>query len=152
MTLESWQKVLKRDGDKDRGRRAFFDPQLACARCHSAEGLGGEVGPDLSTIGRSNDRNRLITSIIDPSREIGPLYGQLTVETKSGETHSGVPLGIDFVDTLSLKLANGTRVKLQRDQVESIQSSTQSIMPAGLEKQMSVEEFRDLLAYLESLK
>jgi putative heme-binding domain-containing protein len=63
-----------------------------------------------------------------------------------------VPLGIDFVDTVTLKTAEGRRLRLRRDNILSIQTSGVSIMPDGLEQAMSVEDFRDLLAYLLTLR
>jgi hypothetical protein len=147
-----WRAAVRTGGDPTQGRRVFSDPQLGCARCHTVQGRGGDVGPDVSTIARSNDRARLIDSILNPSREIGPFYEQKIVETKNGELFTGVPWGIDFVDTVTLKTADGAGLRLRRDDIVSIQTSSVSIMPEDLEQGMTVEDFRDLLAYLLTLR
>jgi hypothetical protein len=41
-------------------------------------------------------------------------------------------------------------VRLAREEVDQIQPSTVSIMPAGLDKQLSPEELADLVTFLKS--
>jgi putative heme-binding domain-containing protein len=47
-----------------------------------------------------------------------------------------------------LKIAGGERVILPREEIDVMQESTQSIMPEGLEQQITEQDFRDLVAYL----
>src|SRR4051794_11710386 len=65
------QYALVSRGDVNRGRALFADGRRAgCARCHKVDGRGGELGPDLSSIGAKFAREHLIESVLDPSRQV----------------------------------------------------------------------------------
>ena len=56
-------------------RPAYKDAQeiiakLACGACHKFAGVGGELGPDLSAIGGTRDREFLRKSILNPAADI----------------------------------------------------------------------------------
>ncbi|HEX2746819.1 MAG TPA: PVC-type heme-binding CxxCH protein, partial [Verrucomicrobiales bacterium] len=90
-TDEQWHEAMRTGaGNADEGRRVFFSSAALCSTCHTAEGRGTVVGPNLSTIARSADREKLIDSILTPSREIGPLYVMKTATLKDGRVLSGV--------------------------------------------------------------
>ena len=61
-------------------------------------------------------------------------------------------LALHSAEAIYLKTAERAEIRVPRTSVESIKQSRQSIMPQGLEAQMSRQELRDLLAYLKSLK
>jgi cytochrome c5 len=44
--------------------------QLACIACHKVAGQGGVVGPDLSGIGATRDREYLRRAILDPAADV----------------------------------------------------------------------------------
>jgi putative heme-binding domain-containing protein len=124
-----------------------------CGTCHAIEGRGGEYGPDLTRYAASHDRRQALTSILEPSRDIAPRYVPWVLETVDGKTHVGLrlPLGGDggtepYIDD------EGNRFDLSSEDVEFREPSKNSIMPAGLEKTMSIEDFADLLAFLLSTK
>ena len=74
-TTDDWRKItgLPDAGIPDSGRRLFHQATgPGCAKCHTVNGRGGRIGPDLSTIGRSLSREKLIDSILEPSKEIAP--------------------------------------------------------------------------------
>lgn len=48
--------------------------QFACAVCHVVAGAGGQLGPDLSTIGATRDREYLRRAILVPNAEIADGY------------------------------------------------------------------------------
>ncbi len=48
--------------------------QLACVACHKVAGQGGEIGPDLSGIGASRDRDYLRRAILDPAADVAEGY------------------------------------------------------------------------------
>jgi putative membrane-bound dehydrogenase-like protein len=147
-----WRKGLAQAGDVESGRRLFFDPTVGCAQCHRVEDYGGALGPDLSVIGRIANRDRIIDSILDPSKEIAPQFVQHTVETKSGESFAGILTGQQSDGTVTLLMNDGRGVVIPGSQVATHENSKVSLMPDELEQGLTVREFRDLLAFLLSLK
>ncbi len=152
---EEWTKWLMADTEKGNarnGRHVFFSATAMCSSCHVAEGRGVTVGPDLGTIARSSDRAKLIQSMLEPSREIGPLYGTKAATLKDGTVVSGVQSIKDGGGNLNLLQTGGVVIPVPRDQIVKVDETPVSLMPEGLELGMTVQDFRDLLAYLETLK
>jgi putative heme-binding domain-containing protein len=133
-------------GDPEAGRLLF--QKKHCRACHGLPGEGGDTGPDLKGIGSRHDREFLIKSILEPSASVPPGYGTVSIATKDGEMYVGRylksgPEGITLEhqgQPLTVPAANIASHKLT------------SNMPSGLEQRMSVEEFANVVAYLESLK
>ena len=117
-----------------------------------AEGRGVIVGPNLGTIARSADRAKLIQSILQPSREIGPLFGTKAVTQKDGSVVSGVQAIKDGGGNLNLIQPGGSLLPVPRDQILKIEDTPVSLMPEGLELGLTLQDFRDLLVYLEAQK
>lgn len=145
--------VLAEAGDAERGRRVFFHHNgPLCARCHTVEGRGGNVGPDLSVIARTMDRKKLAESIFEPSREISPQFITWVVVTEDGKTVNGIIVKEAGNGDLEIGNARGEVTLVKGAEIEERLPSKVSVMPEGLHKQMTGEEFRDLLKYLEGLK
>ncbi|MBX9678374.1 MAG: hypothetical protein K2X38_06395 [Gemmataceae bacterium] len=149
--IDAWEKLVSKEaGDAEAGRRVFYGRYgPACMRCHAIEGRGGSVGPDLTQIHKQPMR-RLLESILQPSREIAPQFLTVVVELADGRILTGVSLGkIDndrkerFLDVDGKEFAVETRL------IEVRRPSPRSIMVEGLEKTMTVQELRDLLAFLQ---
>ncbi len=152
-TDEQWHEAVRTGkGDPDEGRRVFFSAAANCSTCHIAEGRGVRVGPDLSTIARASDREKLINSILTPSRDIGPLYGMKTVLLKDGTTVSGVQSDKESGGRVDIYLPGGTIQQIPHNKITRIDTAPVSLMPEGLELGMTVQEFRDLIAWMETLK
>ena len=147
---EAWRKVLAEPGDPARGRRVFFSPSAACGRCHRIEDHGGRLGPDLSTIARGADREKLMQSILHPSRDIAPQFVSHEIETKDGRTLTGFLIAQSSDGTLTIVSADGKAVRVSGDQIASRTQSKVSMMPEGLDRTMSVQGFCDLMAFLLS--
>lgn len=62
----------------------------ACLKCHTIEGTGGKVGPDLSAIGAKASRENLLEPILYPSRAINHQFQTWVVETKGGLVITGI--------------------------------------------------------------
>jgi putative heme-binding domain-containing protein len=135
-----------------RGRLVFFSASALCSTCHIAEGRGVMVGPSLGNIARSSDRPKLIQSIMEPSREIGPLYGTKAVTMKDGSVISGVQAIRDGGGNLNIIQAGGVVVPAPRHLIVKVDETGISLMPEGMELGLTLQDFRDLLAYLETLK
>ena len=89
--IDAWIRQLAGQGDAASGRRLFFSPAgPRCSVCHKYDGRGGVIGPDLTDIGRSTPRERIITSILQPSAEIAPDYQAWILQTDDGKTYTGL--------------------------------------------------------------
>ncbi|MEX2092000.1 MAG: PVC-type heme-binding CxxCH protein [Pirellulales bacterium] len=148
--LFAWNALLEKPGDAAAGRRLFFSAVGArCAVCHRFDGRGGTIGPDLTAIARSNSRERIISSILEPSREIAPHYQPWLLVTTDGKSYSGLRLakgGDDGIEPYAD--SEGREFTLDSDTIESRQASPVSIMPDGLEATISIDDLRDLVTFL----
>jgi putative membrane-bound dehydrogenase-like protein len=138
-------------GSAERGRKVFSGNKVTCATCHRIGAEGGQIGPDLTRIGAVRAGRDILESIVFPSSTVAQGYESYIVATKDGRSLTGV-ITRRTGDTLVLRDSSGAELRLRKDQVEEMTRSTTSLMPEGLDKAMSREEFRDLLAFLQSLK
>ncbi len=77
-------------GDAEAGRRVFFDKvDLSCVRCHKVQGVGGEVGPDLTGIGKKEKRAYLLESIVDPNKQIAKGFESVVLTLTNGQVKDG---------------------------------------------------------------
>lgn len=148
-----WRQALATGGDALAGERVFFHAQGArCFACHRIDGRGAAVGPDLSKIGRSHSRDKLIESILTPSKEIAPMFVSWRVATRDGQLHTGVIVDIGAHSTITLADNQGKLVVIKRQDIEERQALATSLMPDNLHELMTIAEFRDLLAFLGERK
>lgn len=144
------QFAMTQQGDAEAGAKLFNDQRTKCATCHRVGKAGGQVGPDLSSIGGKYDRPHLIDSMLYPSRQVGYGYETTTVLTVEGRSFSGIAKTTD--DThITLLDAGNKRIRIAKADIEESRVSKTSIMPSGLAKSLSKQEFTDLISYLESL-
>jgi putative heme-binding domain-containing protein len=113
-------------------------------------GKGGEVGPDLSRLGRGLERDRLIDSILQPSRDIAPEFAAWEIITKDGDSWVGRILKEETKD-LTLLGPSNRPVSIPRGDIAVRRPSRVSMMPDGLQRGLTRKEFRDLVAFLLSL-
>jgi len=150
--LDAWLTLLdEQPGDADSGRRLFHSALGArCGMCHRHQGDGGKVGPELTHVGHKLSRRRLLESILNPSQEIAPRYEPWVLETTDGKVLTGLRLpkgGDNGVELYADE--QGNRFEIRSEEIESRAPSRVSIMPSGLEQLVSVQDLRDLLAYLQ---
>lgn len=148
--LKEYEPLLE-GGDAERGRAVFYSQKGACATCHRIDDKGGQVGPNLSKIGTIRAGRDLLESILVPSSTIAQGYENYFVTTADGRSLTGV-IARQSADTLVLRDASGAELQFQRKQLDEIKRLPTSLMPEGLERPLSKEEFRDLLAFLKGRK
>ncbi|REJ84652.1 MAG: hypothetical protein DWQ34_10725 [Planctomycetota bacterium] len=156
-TDDEWRTALQHEGDdgeaqrRAAGRRVFFHPNgPACYKCHTVNGRGGRIGPDLSNIGRSSSREKLIDSILEPSKEVAPQFTTWNMLDTGGVVHTGMIVHENKGKTV-LGDADGKTTELETIDIDLRTPLRTSVMPEKLEDRMTVQEFRDLLAFLQSL-
>jgi putative heme-binding domain-containing protein len=142
---------LLRGGDPARGRDIFFGTLVACSACHRIGNNGGLVGPDLTKIGAIRSGRDLLESIVFPSSTFAQGYDNYIVTTKNREQYVGI-IAERTEQSLVLRDSSGAEVRLAQDQVARMTRDSSSIMPEGLDRALTREEFADLLAFLQSLK
>jgi putative membrane-bound dehydrogenase-like protein len=136
------QLVRSGSGDAAAGWKVF---DAKCAQCHTIYGKGGQVGPDLTGVGRET-LDAVLTNVIDPNLVIGKPYYVHVARTKKGTVFSG--LLIEETPT-RVVLRDGTKTEtIAKDDLDRLVVQNISMMPEGLEKTMTEQEFRDLVAFL----
>jgi putative heme-binding domain-containing protein len=146
------QAALTRAGNPERGRTLFFNvTKSQCLKCHRLGEQGEKIGPDLTGVGKRFARIHIIESILDPSRTIAPSFETLTVALKDGRSLSGVRVA-ETADNLTLGDREGKKHVVAKTDIEARQTDPRSIMPEGLEKSFTADEFVDLIAYIVSQK
>ena len=138
-------------GDVRRGQLVFNSEKAACSACHAIGYLGGQIGPDLTRIGGIRSRRDFLESLLFPSASFVRSYEPVIVVTTDGRSFNGLlheSSGSDVVITT----AERKQIRIARDEIDQIEPGTVSVMPAGLEQQLTSQELADLLAFLEAAR
>lgn len=145
--LKTFQPALSAKGDSVAGEQVFLS---RCLACHVADGQGIEVGPNLVTV-KTKGREGLLTAILEPHKEVASQYISYTIQTKDGQTLTGL-ISQDDASSMTIKMMGGALITVQRSNIQGSSSTGQSLMPEGIEQGMTVEDMADLLTFIEQLK
>ena len=143
--VEAYQPALKLEGNAAHGAQVFAK---TCIPCHHFGGAGNAVGPDLASIGDKSPPT-LLVSILDPNRAVEPKYVAYIVQTKDGQTLSGV-LGEETATSITFLQANVPPLQILRTDIVQLRSTGMSLMPDGLESGLSQQDLADLIAHIRS--
>ena len=142
----------KNKGDAERGGKIFANPQgVACVKCHAVSGTGGKVGPNLVGIGVRYNRDELMRSILEPSNRIANGYDVMTVVTNDGKPLTGI-LKLDSPEAVELMTVEGKQIRIPNGDIDERLKSPVSLMPNGLKDGLTLQDFADIVAFLEGLK
>jgi putative heme-binding domain-containing protein len=152
-------------GEATRGALIFYQPSLACSRCHSpSNDIAGNatagsdranpaIGPDLARFetARPTD-SELVESLLHPSRSIRQGFETRIVKTSDDEIITGIALPSSETE-LQLRLANGQTVSIPRSMISESQLSKESMMPSGQVNLLSDrQQFLDLVKYVIEIR
>jgi len=130
-------------GNPSAGREVYT---RVCANCHRRGDLGRELGPNLATV-QEHAPARLLANILDPNADIQPGYSGYTCVLGTGEVVTGL-LATETGGAVTLKLADGSLRSIARSEIEEFSTAGRSFMPEGVEESVTVDQMRDLLAFL----
>jgi quinoprotein glucose dehydrogenase len=148
--LGRWLECLE-GGDAERGREVFFGSAAAsCRRCHIIDGSGGNVGPNLSSIGLQKPLDYLLESIVLPNAKIAKGFESVLLAMDDGRVITGIVRGEDE-ETYRLVVGTGEVIVVEKDRIEE-QAVGLSGMPDDAAKKLTRAEVRDLVAYLATLR
>ncbi len=140
----------REQGDPVRGAILFYQPALACAKCHTARDKRGLLGPDLALTTRETTGAYLVESILAPSKEIKKGFETVTLVTTRGNSVTGL-LAEDRPDAVILRdpAQDGKLISIARQEIEERSIGKVSLMPAGLVNYLGDrQQFLDLVGYL----
>jgi putative heme-binding domain-containing protein len=132
-------------GDSARGEAIFR--ARSCRTCHAGP---GRLGPDLSGVTGRFSRDDLLAAIVAPNRDVAPAYRVTLVETKDGQTISGIVV-FESADGLIVQTGASTTLRIASPDISARRLGQQSLMPSGLLKGIKADEVADLYRYLQTL-
>lgn len=138
-------------GDARRGHLVFNSAKASCIACHKIAYVGGSVGPDLSRIGSIRSETDLLESIVFPSASFVRSYEPVQVTTLDGRSYNGI-LKADAPTEVVLTVSATEEVRIARKDIDVMKPGTVSIMPAGLDQQLTPQDLADLIAFLKDRK
>ena len=141
--VERYRRALKLTGDPAAGAAVF---KRACASCHRLRGVGTEVGADLASL-TDKSPEALLVAILDPNRAFEARFTEYAVETTDGRVLTGL-IAAETGNSVTLRRQEGREDVLLRSEIAAMAGSGRSLMPEGLEKDLSEKDLADLIAYL----
>jgi putative heme-binding domain-containing protein len=132
--------------DIRQGRAVF---QQTCAACHKLHGEGGTVGPDLTGSNRAN-LEYLLFNVLNPNGDVADAYRMQVVVTRDGRTYSG-SVATETERQLTLQVAGQGTATINKADIQTRETTTQSMMPPGLFEGLTDREVIDLVGYLRTI-
>jgi len=145
--MEAFQPALKLTSDAGRGALVFGKK---CATCHKQGGVGHEVGPNLASLTMRTPES-LFTAILDPSAAVEGKYLNFVVATTSGRSVIGM-LSTETGSSITLLAAEGKSEAVLRTDIEELRSTGKSLMPDGVEKDLTHQDLADVIEYVKTLQ
>ncbi len=143
--VDSFRSAIGAQGDRAKGAAVF---KKLCASCHRFGGDGVEVGPDLATL-KDKSPEALLIAILDPNRAFETRYANFTVATIDGRVLNGM-IASESATGVTLRRQDGKEDVLLRSQIEQMSASGQSLMPEGMEKDLTMRSLADLITFLSA--
>ena len=157
--LEVWRIVgyvqqLSRQGASepssgDASAGAIVYERNGCAACHTIDGKGSFLGPDLTGIGAKRAVRHLRESVVNPSADIPLDYRSVSVTDRAGADTSGVHLNEDEY-SVHLRDVNGNLRSFMKSEIARIALPRLSMMPPYTS--LSTTDLENLVAYLSGLR
>jgi len=136
--------ALSLEGDAERGVKVFEEH---CGSCHLSREGRGRVGPNLVGV-RNHGPEELIGAILDPSGDIASGYTNYLVIEKDGRVRDGILLA-ETAATVTLR-GERSDLTLLRSNIAEMRVSSVSLMPDGLEQDLSRQDLADIITFLLS--
>jgi len=137
----------KATGNPTAGRAVF--QKSGCVNCHRVGEEGGNLGPELTDIGRRRGLKFLTESLVKPDADIPINYRGVQVVLKNGQTVSGIRVNRDDL-SIQLRDARDNYRSFLMENVQEVRYDKPSLMPSYAS--MNTKDLDDVIAYLNSLK
>ena len=142
---DQYADALELQGDAARGAAVY---EKTCSKCHRIGTVGHNVGPDISDT-RARARDALLYDMLDPNRRVDPQFTEYIVVTTDGRLFNGLMIA-ESTDSVTLRQPEGREQTILRSDIEELRTTNKSLMPEGIERDVTVEQMADLLAFLKA--
>ena len=145
--VAKYQPTLDLDGDATRGLAVF---KKTCSVCHQVGSIGHRVAPDLASV-KNKSTADLLVSILDPNREAQPNFNTYNVITEDGRIFTGI-IVTETANSITLRKSEARDDVILRSNIDEMISTGKSLMPEGLEKDLSAQDLADVMAFVKMIK
>ncbi len=143
--VDAYRDAAHRRGEPSRGEPVFA---RLCSACHKVGERGHAVGPDLQAL-TDTSPEALLVAILDPNREVDARYLNYSVAMLDGRVATGL-IASETGNAITLKRQDDQADVILRINIEELKNTGQSLMPEGLERDLSPSDFTDLIAFLDA--
>jgi len=143
-------KTISQSANPMLGEKVFRKNELLCQTCHAIGGAGGRIGPDLSSLGTSSPVETIIRSVLYPTLSIKEGYELQRILKKDGSELMAY-LVSNGASEVVVRDVSGTELAIPKNQINTIEKTPGSLMPAGLTAGLSKEEFMNLIGFLSKI-
>jgi putative heme-binding domain-containing protein len=148
-SVERVQNLVGAKGNPERGKELFLNNKtLACVTCHRLEGVGSDNGPTLTGVWNSHTVEKIMESIIDPSKEIKEGFQTFVATTTKGQVFTGLRVS-QTAQELVLRDADAKEIRIPAKELDKLEPTSRSLMPDNVVSQLTFDQFIDLVAFLK---
>ncbi|MEI8017883.1 MAG: c-type cytochrome, partial [Schlesneria sp.] len=144
--IQQYKAALDLTGEAERGKTLFTK---SCSQCHRLGDVGHAVGPNLTMVVNKTP-SFLLQEMLDPNRNVDTRYMSYVAATKEGLIRTGI-LTSESSNSVTLTAAEGKQFTLLRAEIDELRATGKSLMPEGMEKDLSHQAVADLIVFLKSL-
>jgi putative heme-binding domain-containing protein len=142
------------EGDPVKGRELFYDlaNQRSCHGCHSINGVGGKVGPDLGAVASSRSSAELAASVLKPHIVDDSKYTTVTLTLADGDKIVGIRKeeAGDMLSVYDTTVLPAVLRTVPKSEIVRIETSPRSIMPADYASVYTERQLADIVAFIKS--
>ncbi len=149
VVMKELLEAVAKEGSAARGELVYRRKELNCLKCHGIGGSGGQIGPDMTSIGASAQPDYLLESLLLPSKAIKENYNTTVVATVDGKVLTGIKQR-ENKDELVLRDAEGKDITIPTKDIDD-RKDGKSLMPEGLVDGLTKQELVDLTRFLSEL-
>jgi putative membrane-bound dehydrogenase-like protein len=144
--VEEHRRAARLSGDAGRGKEVF---KKRCAGCHRLENEGYGPGSDLTAL-TNKSPEALLIAILDPNRAVEDKFIDYIAVMNDGRQFNGI-LQEETGASITLAAADGKTQTILRKDLESLAATGKSLMPEGMDKDLTEEDLADVIAYVRTV-